>query len=76
MRLTFLIAISLLCCIPAHLRSFPDPDLLLPVRTETPPVLDGRLNDVLWQGAPYVTGFRTFIPDFGHVMPESTVTSA
>ena len=74
MRLAFRVAICLICCIPVSLFSFPDPDLLLPARTETPPVLDGRLDDVLWKQAPYVTGFRTFIPDFGHTMPESTVT--
>ena len=46
---------------------------LRPIRTETPPIIDGRLEDAVWQRAPFVTGFRTFIPDFGRVMPESTV---
>jgi hypothetical protein len=44
-----------------------------PLRVEMPPVIDGTLDDPIWQRAPYVTGFRTFIPDFGKVMPESTV---
>lgn len=44
-----------------------------PIRTDTPPVIDGKLDDPVWQQAPYVTGFRTFIPDFGKTMPESTV---
>lgn len=48
-------------------------DPLKPLRTDTPPLIDGILDDSIWERAPYVTGFRTFIPDFGHVMPESTV---
>lgn len=44
-----------------------------PIRIDTAPKIDGNLNDLIWQSAPYVTGFRTFIPDFGKVMPESTV---
>lgn len=44
-----------------------------PLRVESPPAIDGKLDDPIWQQAPYVTGFRTFAPDFGKVMPESTV---
>lgn len=73
MHVSFRIAILLFLLPLVHAFSFSGSDLLLPVRTETPPILDGRLDDALWQQAPYVTGFRTFIPDFGHVMPESTV---
>lgn len=73
MRLTLRSAIWLLALIPMYAFSSSRSDLLLPVRTETPPVIDGKLDDPLWQQAPFVTGFRTFIPDFGHAMPESTV---
>jgi len=51
-------------------------DPLKPLRIETPPIIDGKLDDPVWRQAPYVTGFRTFIPDFGHAMPESTVAYA
>ncbi|MBI3789112.1 MAG: carbohydrate binding family 9 domain-containing protein, partial [Ignavibacteriales bacterium] len=46
---------------------------LKPVRTEAPPQIDGKLDDPVWAKAMSVTSFRTFIPDFGKVIPESTV---
>jgi hypothetical protein len=46
---------------------------LQPLRTETPPVIDGRLDDTIWETAPSVTGFKTFHPDFGIDMPEQTI---
>ncbi len=45
---------------------------LIPLRTETPPVIDGRLDDEIWLGAPSVTGFKTYKPDFGIDMAEQT----
>lgn len=47
---------------------------LRPLRTKTPPVIDGVLNDAVWKDAPRVTGFKTFSPDFGKDMSEKTVT--
>ncbi|HEY4612267.1 MAG TPA: DUF5916 domain-containing protein, partial [Bacteroidota bacterium] len=44
-----------------------------PIRASTAPVIDGKLDDSIWQQAPFVTGFRSFIPDFGKTIPESTV---
>ncbi|MBI4911198.1 MAG: carbohydrate binding family 9 domain-containing protein [Acidobacteria bacterium] len=46
---------------------------LKPFRTDTPPVLDGRLDDPLWAQAASVTDFETFIPEFGKKQPEKTV---
>lgn len=46
---------------------------LIPVRTETPPVIDGDLSDPVWQSAPTARGFRTWFPDFGKEMPDDTV---
>ena len=45
-------------------------------RTGTPPRLDGELNDAVWTSALKVTDFKTFYPDFGKVIPESTVAFA
>ncbi|MEP0821930.1 MAG: carbohydrate binding family 9 domain-containing protein [Ignavibacterium sp.] len=45
---------------------------LRPLRTNDPPRIDGVLDDAVWKLAPRVSGFRTFIPDFGKEMPEST----
>jgi len=47
-------------------------DPLKPLRTDHPPVIDGILDDPVWQEAPYVTGFKTFVPDFGKDMVEKT----
>jgi hypothetical protein len=46
---------------------------LQPLRIETPPVIDGNLEDAIWETAPSVTGFKTFHPDFGLDMPERTI---
>ena len=48
-------------------------DPLKPLRTSTPPVIDGDLGDAVWQSAPTVTGFKTWMPDYGKDMPDQTV---
>jgi hypothetical protein len=40
-------------------------DMLRPTRTAKPPVLDGVLDDEVWQAAPPLTGFKTWQPDYG-----------
>jgi hypothetical protein len=45
---------------------------LRPLKTDTPPVIDGELDDEVWASAPYVTGFQTWNPDFGQDMVEQT----
>jgi len=46
---------------------------LLPLKTDTPPVIDGVLDDSVWQQAPSETGFVTYHPDYGIDMVENTV---
>ncbi len=46
---------------------------ITPFRTETPPVIDGVLDDPVWAQAPSETGFQTWRPDFGKDMHEKTV---
>jgi hypothetical protein len=46
---------------------------LKPLRTNTPPVIDGVLDDPVWTQAPSETGFITWRPDFGKDMHEKTV---
>jgi len=46
---------------------------LIPFRTEVPPVIDGRLDDPVWQQAPSETGFKTYHPDYGLAMLENSV---
>lgn len=61
-------AVLFLFCATAALSNEP----LRPLRIETPPVIDGKLDDPSWQTAPAVTGFKTFIPYFGRDVPEQT----
>ena len=46
---------------------------LTPRRTEQPPVIDGVLDDPVWRNTPAISGFKTFIPDFGKDLSEKTV---
>ena len=48
------------------------PAPLIPFRADTPPVIDGRLDDPVWTQAPSDTGFKTWRPDFGKDLPEET----
>ncbi len=45
---------------------------LTPIRADTPPKIDGILDDEVWVHAPSVTGFKTWQPDFGKDMTEKT----
>lgn len=46
---------------------------LIPFKTDTPPVIDGKLDDEAWQKAPKETGFKTYHPDYNIDMVEKTV---
>jgi hypothetical protein len=46
---------------------------LIPYKTDTPPVIDGILDDQVWKKAPHETGFKTFYPDYGINMAENTI---
>jgi hypothetical protein len=48
------------------------PAPLIPLRVDTPPVIDGILDDPVWATAPFETGFKTWRPDFGKDMHEKT----
>ena len=45
----------------------------IPLKTDTPPVIDGILDDEVWKAAPSETGFTTWYPDFGKKMDENTI---
>jgi len=45
---------------------------LRPLRTENAPVIDGVLDDAVWQAAPQVKGFKTWHPDYGRDVAEDT----
>ncbi|MBN1222693.1 MAG: carbohydrate binding family 9 domain-containing protein [Candidatus Aminicenantes bacterium] len=46
---------------------------LVAFKTDTPPVIDGKLDDPVWQKAPFVKGFKTWHPDFGIDMVDDTI---
>ena len=41
-------------------------------KVSTPPVIDGILDEPVWKSAPVFTDFKSFIPDFGKVLPQKT----
>jgi hypothetical protein len=45
---------------------------LRPLLLQTPPTIDGILDEPFWQTAPHVSGFKTFLPDFDIVPKEQT----
>ncbi len=83
-RAAALVALAWTALLPLRAASFqssglpasasPAPSVILkPLKTAQPPVIDGRLDDPVWAVAPSVTGFKTFIPDFGRDLSEQTV---
>jgi len=50
-------------------------DFFRPLRTSSPPAIDGRLDDPVWREAPSVVLAKTFIPDFGRESSERTVAT-
>ncbi len=46
---------------------------LIPYKTDMPPVLDGELDDPVWQKAPHETGFKTYHPDYDIDMVENSI---
>ncbi|TBM99776.1 protein with DOMON-like ligand-binding domain protein [Hyunsoonleella flava] len=43
-------------------------------RTETPPIIDGKLDDAVWQKAEIATGFVEYRPDIGNIPPKNERT--
>ncbi|MBN2416284.1 carbohydrate binding family 9 domain-containing protein [bacterium] len=67
-------------CLPVHvfilfavsILTAQQKDVLRPYKTDTPPVIDGVLDDAVWAQAPSETGFMTYQPDYGVPMSEET----
>ena len=66
-----LVLLSLFFAISGNLLFAEEP--LRPLKTNTPPKIDGYLNDPVWKEAPTITGLKTWMPDFGHDMAEKTI---
>ena len=65
--------ITLILTVLTIISLFPQSDPLKPLKTDIPPEIDGLLNDRLWGIAPSVSGFKSFIPDFGKDLDFKTV---
>lgn len=65
------IAVLVACLVPTFLLANTT-EPFAPVRTDTPPVIDGKLDDEVWAKAPFVSGFKTFHPDYGEDMADDT----
>ncbi|MCU0459670.1 MAG: carbohydrate binding family 9 domain-containing protein [Bacteroidales bacterium] len=48
-------------------------DPVKPFKTETPPVIDGILDEEFWKSSQCLSGFKSFIPDFGKELPFNTI---
>jgi hypothetical protein len=70
-RLPAAFFLSVLFLVPALAAE--DTEFFKPLRTDSPPEIDGRLDDEVWRRAPSVSGFKSFIPDFGRDPSEETV---
>ncbi|WP_306110182.1 carbohydrate binding family 9 domain-containing protein [Roseivirga thermotolerans] len=46
---------------------------ILSTLAEIPPTIDGVLDDDIWKKSPQLTGYKTFVPDFGKDMPYKTI---
>jgi len=69
----FLLLGAAIACLLHAAAAGDDMEPLEPFRTEKAPVLDGILDDAVWQSAPTVKGFKTYNPDYGIDQSEETV---
>ncbi len=44
-----------------------------PLKVDTPPTIDGVLDDPVWKNAPFITGFKTWRPDYEKSMVDDTI---
>jgi hypothetical protein len=65
--LSFVLLLLLVTIAPLHAG-----EPLRPLRATVAPVIDGILDDAVWQQAPRVAGFKTWYPDFGKAMADDT----
>ena len=70
-RRTFSPLLMILLCAAAGIASEGERPLQ-PIRADVPPIIDGRLDDPVWQSAPSVSGFKTWSPDYGRDMAGDT----
>ncbi|MBE0676327.1 MAG: carbohydrate binding family 9 domain-containing protein, partial [Bacteroidales bacterium] len=72
----FILSILTLLAVAGQLTAGQKGDIIAPVRVAVPPVIDGILDEEIWNSDPGISGFRTFMPDYGHEMPFRTVVWA
>ena len=65
--------VCIFICLFIYGRGLQAREPLRPYRTQNPPVIDGILNETVWERASSVSNFKTWAPDFGHDLSEATV---
>lgn len=65
-----IIATLMLLAGPLNLRAT---DTIKPEKLSSPPVIDGILDEDVWNNSTGISGFRSFIPDFGKELPFNTI---
>lgn len=63
---------SILLVLVSHLTIAQTRTPIFPVKTTVPPVIDGIADDETWKITPEISGFKSFIPDFGKELPYNT----
>ena len=51
-------------------------DVISPQKVTQQPLIDGILDEEVWRSGKGITGFMTFIPDYGREMPFKTTVWA
>src|SRR5712692_1075603 len=72
MRIVRAALVSLLVAGSVLAADTPAPPVFQSVRATTAPVIDGDLNDAVWQSAPEITGFTQHDPDDGKPATQKT----
>jgi hypothetical protein len=73
MKLIYILFSLTFILIVTDLQAQNNAEPLRPIFAEQGPIIDGSLDDPIWEKAPKVGNFKTFIPDFGKDISENTI---
>jgi hypothetical protein len=68
-----IICITIALILVSHISIAQTNTAINPVKTSTPPVIDGILDEDIWKNNTGISGFKSFIPDFGKELPYNTI---
>jgi len=73
MKKSFSLAAALCALFFSTLISGASTDTIEAYKTDTPPILDGKLDDPVWQKTRGYTGMKSFLPEWGREAKQKTV---